>query len=216
MSQPNLITNVDAPGRDKRVPAILPMWDADGLLKAAQPDEPLIGSMYHRGPVPQYQNGLVVGISGMPGNTFPLFTCDNNTENTFKDYALSGIQTRSPLSDTFFSDVNMKRIQNQLRYRVWTASGGKYQIGDQSTTELMVLMRAIYLQNGKFLDYQISEQVKELNRLVVDFALPKITTEIEQYVSYLKNMEYLPQPIPLPINVSSAGTKTVRSVASLF
>ena len=110
----------------------------------------------------------------------------------------------------------MKRIQNQLRYRVWTASGGKYQIGDQSTTELMVLMRAIYLQNGKFLDYQISEQVKELNRLVVDFALPKITTEIEQYVSYLKNMEYLPQPIPLPINVSSAGTKTVRSVASLF
>lgn len=216
MSQPNLITNVDAPARDKRSPAIQPMWDADGLLQPTQPDEPLIGSIYHRGPVPQYQNGLVAGISGMPGNGFPLFTCDNNTENTFKDYALYGIQTRSPLSDTFFSDVNMKRIQDQLRYRVWTASGGKYQIGDQSTTELMVIMRAIFLQNGKFLDYQIPEQIKELNRLVVDFALPKIMTEIEQYVSYLKNMEYLPQPMPLPINVSSAGTKTVRSVASLF
>jgi hypothetical protein len=205
MSQPNLVTNTDYPAAAVNVPPMMPMWDADGRLAAADQDALPHSEYRQKDPIPQYQNGLVVGVSGVSGNQFQMFTCDNNDNDTFKDYALYGIQTRSPLSEVFFSKVNMNRLQKQLRYQVWTASGGKYQIGPQSETELMVIMRAIYLQHAKNLPYQIPEQVNELDRLVIDFCLPKVMSEVEQYLGYLKNLEYLPQPIPLPLNLSSQG-----------
>jgi hypothetical protein len=194
-----------------------PMWDADGSLlpfDSNHMNEP--GIEYTSGPVPQFQNGRVVGVSDISGNKFNLFTENNNKDDSFKQYALQGIQNRSPLSELFFSNANTKRIQDQLRYRIYVASGGKYKIGPQSNIELEVIMRAIYLQHSKNLPNQLSEQVNELDRLVVEFSWPKMISEIEQHIEYCKNLEILPSPIPLPINVSNAGTRTLRSVTSTF
>jgi hypothetical protein len=213
----NSIYKTEKPGAARHVPYMAPMWDADGKLLPFNPqDDAQRGADYRSTPMPQFQNGRVIGVSGVAGNQFEMFTANNNKNDTFKEYALYGTLNRSPLSELFFSRYNMERIQSQLRYRVFVASGGKYMIGKQDNTELEVIMRAIILQYGKWLPNQLAEQVNELDRLVVEFAWPKILSEVEQYIGYIKNLEYLPNPIALPRNVSSKGTRTLSSVTTTF
>lgn len=215
--QNNSVFNTDKPGRARNVQYMTPMWDSDGKLLPFDPtDDAQRGVAYRTTPEPTFQNGRVIGVSGVAGNQFELFTENNNKGDTFKEYALQGTLNRSPLSDLFFSKFNMDRVQAQLRYRVFVASSGKYKIGKQSNTELEVIMRAIFLQYAKHLPNQLKEQVNELNRLVVEFAWPKILSEVEQYIFYTKDIENLPNPIPLPVNVSSAGTRTLSSVTTTF
>lgn len=214
----NHIFKTEKPGTAKHVPYMAPMWNSKGhLLPFDAKDDAMREAEYNENkPIPQFQNGRVIGVSGISGNQFQLFTENNNKNDSFKEYALYGVQNRSPLSELFFCKENMKRIQNQMRYRVFVASGGKYKIGPQDNTELEIIMRAMYLQHAKNLPNQLKEQVNELNRLVVEFSWPKILSEIEQYLGYLKNLEMLPNPIPLPQNLSSKGTRTLASVTTTF
>jgi len=217
MNQFNRITNVDAPSGEGR--QFAPMWGADGNPVSALTEEQRVipFEAVSNNPVPQFQNGRVIGVSDIKGgNQFKMFTQNNNNCDTAKETILYGTITRSTLSDTFFSKANMKCLQNMLRYRVYMASGGEYQIGNQNNTDLQIIMRAIYLQYAKHLSYNIREQVSELNRQVIEFSLPKIISEIKQYVHYIHQLETLPNPIDLPRNVSSAGTRTLRSVTTTF
>jgi len=217
MSQFNRITNIDAPSGAGR--QMGPMWGADGnAVSALTPEQTLMPfAAVSNKPVPQFQNGRVIGVSDVKGgNQFKMFTQNNNNCDTAKETILYGTITRSTLSDTFFSDANMKCLQNMLRYKVYVSSGGEYQIGNQNNTDLQIIMRAIYLQYAKHLPYNIREQVSELNRQVIEFSLPKIMSEIKQYIHYVRQLETLPNPIELPRNVSSTGTRTLRSVTTTF
>ena len=70
-------------------------------------------------------------------------------------------------------------------------------------------MRSIYLQYSKNLPYNIKEQIKELNTMILDYCIPNILTEVEQYLSYKVNVSTLPKPMARPESLSSAGTKTL-------
>lgn len=168
-------------------------------------------------PEPQYQNGLVVGISDSDNSykDYQLFQCDV-TNNNFKRIALQGIQQDTPLNQLFFSKANVDIIQELIRYNVWLNSEKKYVIGRQSDIELQLVMRSIFLQHAKNLPCNLQSQIKELNRLVLLDVLPGILSQVEQYLGYLKRTEYLPVPISHPENVSSAGTRTLRSVTTTF
>ena len=63
---------------------------------------------------------------------------------------------------------------------------------------------------------QIKEQIKYLNDLVVNWCVEKIIPEVYQYEGYLKQVEYMPVPIELPVNLSSKGTRNLRSVTTTF
>ena len=63
--------------------------------------------------------------------------------------SLSTIQEKTPLSRAFFSNVNVDTIQKQIRYEVWQKSNEKYVIGEQDPTQLQIIMRSFYLQEGK-------------------------------------------------------------------
>jgi hypothetical protein len=220
MSQFNRISNVDAPGKADHVSRTMaPMWGSDGNpVTAISPEHTLMPfAAVSNKPVPQFQNGRVIGISDVKGGSqFKMFTENNNKCDNAKETILYGTLTRSPLSDTFFSKTNMKCLQNMLRYQVYVASGGEYQIGEQDNTSLQVIMRAMYLQYAKHLPYNIKDQVLELNRQVVEFSLPKIMSEIKQYIHYVRQLETLPNPIELPRNLSVKGTRTLASVTSTF
>jgi hypothetical protein len=207
-----------SPQSSNNTSSMAPMWDMKGkLLPFDSQESSFPQSEYDESKlILPFQNGRVTNVANISGNQFEMFTENNNKHDNFKEYALYGIQNRSPLSELFFSKVNMKRIQDRLRYRVYIASGGKYNIGPQDDTELEIIMRAIYLQHAKNLPNQLKEQVNELNRLVVEFSWPKVLSEVEQYINYIKNLEYLPEPIPLPQNLSSKGTRTLSSVTSTF
>jgi hypothetical protein len=70
-------------------------------------------------------------------------------------------------------------------------------------------MRSIYLQYSKNLDYNIKEQIVELNQMVVQFCIPQITSNIKQYLNYRDTINQAPQYMEHPKNVSNSGSKTL-------
>jgi hypothetical protein len=77
-------------------------------------------------------------------------------------------------------------------------------------------MRSIYLQHSPNLPNNIKEQIRYLNGLVVDWCVETIIPELYQYYGYLKEIEFMPIPIDLPLNLSSKGSRTLRSVTNTF
>jgi hypothetical protein len=146
---------------------------------------------------------------------FILFEGNNNNNDNFKNTALRNIQTTSPLSDLYFSRENLNRVQDLIRYGVFIRSNKQHIISDQSPTELQIIMRGVYLQHSKGAD-NIQQQVIELDNIVVSWAVPKIVNEIEQFRGYVYDLENLPVPLEHPTNLSSAGTKALRSVTTTF
>ena len=130
---------------------------------------------------PQFQNGRVIEITEQKTERYPLF--ENNQPNQmFKLEALKGIQNCTPLNRTYFSPENVQLVHDMVRYNVWLKSNKKYLIGEQSNIELEIIMRSIYLQFARNLPFKIKEQVAELNNIVGQQVVPRLISEVEQYV----------------------------------
>ena len=69
-------------------------------------------------------------------------------------------------------------------------------------------MRAIYLQYGKNLPNNIREQVEELNNLVIETVVPKLIVQIEQYLSYLRDISQPYRIMEKPESTNVVGRKT--------
>ena len=67
--------------------------------------------------------------------------------------------------------------------------------------ELLIVMRSIYLQFSKNLDKNIDRQVFELNKLVLQYCVPNIYSEILQYNGYLKAISTNIVPLDRSINI---------------
>lgn len=114
------------------------------------------------------------------------------------------------LSKAFFSPENTQILQNAIRKSVYDRSGEKrWVIDEQSADELQIVMRSLYLQYAKNLEYDIPGQIKDLNDLVVEWCAPRILSEIGMYEYYLNDISKLPVPLPQPMSMSSAGTKSL-------
>lgn len=162
----------------------------------------------------QFQNGRVITTNK---DLKDLNMIENNsTQNNFQSEALYGIQEQTQLNQLYFSKANMKIIQNKIRYQVYLNTEKKHIIDNQSDVELEIVMRSIYLQHSPNLPNQIKEQIKYLNQLVTNWCVEKIIPEIYQYMGYLKEVEYMPVPLEHPVNLSSKGTKNLRSVTTTF
>lgn len=157
---------------------------------------------------------------------------------TIDDKKVSGSNTRflfknlygeTPLTFLFFSDKNIKNIQNMLKYLVYKENG--YIIDDQSVTELLIIMRGIFLEyslHPKLIDESMSEQeinelkikytneVKRLNKLVIDYIVPKVVSQMQQYIHYLKDASEQPYYMDKPQNVSVQGQKQYRSTTQVL
>lgn len=175
-------------------------------------------SGYNKQKIPQFQNGRVINLSSVKQSK--IFSEPNlqkiNKNDSFKFNVLKGIQSKSKLSMVFFSQYHINRLNDKIRYNVWLKSDKKFIISKQSEDELQIIMRAIYLQHARNLDYNIAEQVQELDDIIVRKFVPKIINEIIQYQGYLRDIQFLPVPIDRPVNLSSKGTKLLRSVTSTF
>jgi hypothetical protein len=114
------------------------------------------------------------------------------------------------LSKAFFGPENTQILQNAIRKTVYDRSGDKrWVIDEQSADELQIVMRSLYLQYAKNLEFDIPGQIKDLNDLVVEWCVPRIMSEIGMYQYYLNDISKLPVPLPQPISLSSAGTKSL-------
>jgi len=163
---------------------------------------------YQNSQVPK-NNGRVDILDNSNSKTYPLYQ-SNKQNSDYKDEALKGIQSSSPLSQLFFSSQNVNDIQNMIRYNVWLISGKKHIIDRQSDVDLHVVMRSFYLQYSQNQQNNITLQIKQLNTMVLDWVIPKIMTQIEQYLTYKKQVSGIYQPMEREVNTSVSGTKTIE------
>ena len=141
----------------------------------------------------------------------------NQYNNTYRDI-LKTLVTRSPVSDMFFSHVNMKHLKKLICKRVYQESGGKYKLSEeaQSDNDLLTVMRSIYLDHAKHLPDQIKEQVAELNYHVMIDLVPRVMKNAQQHLSYIRDHSQQPLLMDRPQYVSPAGTKSNRSITTTF
>lgn len=135
------------------------------------------------------------------------FFADNKSNFDLNTQSIKNIHTENPVSELFFSKHNISVLQNGIRYSVYIKTNNLSVIGNQSEFELMIIMRSIYLQYCKHKQFDIVGQVKELNSKVLDYAVPKILVELNQYINYKRDASTLPMPLEHSKNVSQSGTR---------
>lgn len=154
------------------------------------------------------KNGRI-NIMGQPisRSQFPLFIESKRGNTTYKNEALKSILGKSKLHNLYFSKTNIDNIQAMIRREIWIQSNKKHKISRQSDNELKIIMRSIFLQNGKHQCNNIIEQIKDLNQLVLEYCIPNILSNIELYLGYKKDTSFLPVPLEPPKNMSVVGLR---------
>lgn len=164
-------------------------------------------------------NGRVdIGAGTGPPSAFMMFSDDGQQRGGAGAFASDTLQHTWKSSDPgsastnlFMSSKNVDALQNAIRYRVYVETGGKQVIGRQSDVELSLVMRSIALQHARN-DAQSDtiEQVRHLNSRVLDFVVPRIVSELSQYLQYRQDASTLPQPMAHGALATSKGTKNLE------
>ena len=118
--------------------------------------------------------------------------------NNRRSYSLKGIIQETPMSNLFFSDMNVKAIQMTIRYKIHEEKNKK--IAFQSENELFVIMRSIYLQyaNSVLTSDKMLTNLRTLNKMVVDYSISNIGDQLDQYDGYLQKISSAPVPMEHP------------------
>ncbi len=144
--------------------------------------------------------------NAMEVSRLPGFQYQTSAQSTAVMDGIRGNWEANLLNQTYFSPANFQILQNQIRYAVFQETGQI--IDEQSSDDLFMIMRAIYLTYGRNLPYNIKEQIEELNQKVADWCVPKIAAEVSMYAQYLRDLDTMPVPMEHPVSLSSAGTRS--------
>ena len=110
-----------------------------------------------------------------------------------------GLWTDTQLSQAFFSQQNIQQLQNGIRAGVYHKSNGQYTIGPQDCDSLKIVMRSVYLQNAANQPNNITQQVAELNKIVLNYCIQQVYSEAQGYLKYIDDASTLVVPIAHPI-----------------
>lgn len=71
-------------------------------------------------------------------------------------------------------------------------------------------MRAIYLQNATHRGFELVDEVRELNGMVLDYAVPRILAELEAYIQYRADVSASPSFLPSAQNTNVKGSRSLE------
>ena len=132
----------------------------------------------------------------------PLFLQDQiklddktNYYNTIK-YSLEP----STLSKTFLSYENRNIIQNAIKAGVYNLSNQQYIIDRQDDDVLNSVMTGIYLQYSLNKPDNIKQQIEDLNKMVINYCVPKVYGELKGYLQYKFDASTLVVPLKNPVS----------------
>lgn len=166
-----------------------------------------------------------------PGS-FPLTdgtTPNSNVSGSNTRYLFKNLYGETLLTFLFFSEKNIQNIQNIVRMLVYKEI--KQVIDNQSTNELLVIMRSIFLEysaHPPLIDANTPEvqkqkllamytrEVSRLNEIVINEIVPKIVSQLQQYLDYLRDASTQPYQTETPKNVSIAGERQYRSITQVL
>jgi hypothetical protein len=149
-------------------------------------------------------NGRVNIINNIAKHNTNIIKTENNNNSVSRNITTTNVST------AFFSKNNIDEIQNNIIKEVYNRSDDKYIISKQSEQELLVIMRSYYLQYSKNLPTNINTQINELNKMVINWSVDEILTNIKQYINYKKSVSALPMPLERAQLPSQKGTKSLE------
>jgi hypothetical protein len=113
--------------------------------------------------------------------------------------ATEGLWDETSLSQAFFSQANIKIIQNGIRAGVYKRSNNQYLVGEQDCDSLKIIMRSVFLQNSANQTQYVAQQIAELNKIVLDYCIKQVYSEAQGYMKYLDDASTLVVPIAHPV-----------------
>ena len=148
--------------------------------------------------VPKNENGFMRDIFNTTENQY-IEVNEPVIFNNRREYSLKGIIQETPMSNLFFSDMNIQVIQWTIRYQVFQSKNKR--ISYQSQNELFVIMRSIYLQyaNSIVNSKDMLENIKTLNKMVVDYTVKNVSDQLDQYDNYIEKISSAPIPLAHPV-----------------
>ena len=149
-------------------------------------------------------NGRVNIINNIAKHNTNIIKTENNNNSVSRNITTTNVST------AFFSKNNIDEIQNNIIKEVYNRSDDKYIISKQSEQELLVIMRSYYLQYSKNLPTNINTQINELNKMVINWSVDEILTNIKQYINYKKSVSALPMPLERAQLPWQKGTKSLE------
>jgi len=126
-----------------------------------------------------------------------------------KNLTKTNINEPNLLSDNFFSDENIDLINKQIILTIWKKTKGKYKVEKQNKNNLLIVMQYVFMENARYLPYDIKGQIKQLNCIVVGEIYPTVITNFEQKLGYLRDIQFRQPFVDLP--KSSTSDKTLPS-----
>ena len=124
-------------------------------------------------------------------------------KNKSTDYhsALNGELEESQLSKLYFSAANIQIIQNALKSGVYNLSNERYKLQNQNVDNLKIIMRSYFLDYAKHSPDNITKQIETLNKLVIDYCVPKLYNEAVAYGKYCYDQSTIAKPLEHQKNV---------------
>lgn len=164
-----------------------------------------------------------------PGNF--NFTKHNDIELTGSNtrHLFRNLYGETPLTFLFFSKQNINNIQNVIKHLIYKELSQV--IDNQNVRELMIIMRSIFLEYHRHpklltpnmsdieqtkLKKQYTDEVTRLNELVINDSVPRIISQLQQYMDYLKDCSTQRSIMEKPQNTSVTGTRNVRSATNVW
>jgi len=135
-------------------------------------------------------------------NTLNLFAMyDKIPANQCTTYRnpTEGLWDNTLLSSLYFSKENIQIIQNGIRAGIFHKSKGQYTIPAQDCDPLKIIMRSIFLQNAANQKNNVTEQIKQLNQMVLNYCIQQVYSEAQGYVKYINDVSTLAIPIAHPV-----------------
>ena len=114
-------------------------------------------------------------------------------------------QCPTPLNNLFFSEFNQNLLQRGIREKIKQLY--KIKIDYQNKSDLVALMRVIYISNFSNPYNDLVKQVRFMNGLVIKKATEQITTGLSQYYGFIKDVNSPINPMANPKNVNEFGNK---------
>ena len=115
-----------------------------------------------------------------------------------------GLWTDTTLSQAFFSQQNIQILQNGIRSGVYNKSNGQYTIGAQDCDSLKIVMRSVYLQNAANQPNNITGQIVELNKIVLNYCIQQVYSEAQGYMKDIDDASTLVVPIAHPVMANNS------------
>jgi hypothetical protein len=121
-------------------------------------------------------------------------------------------QTSTILTKTFFSNQNIKLVNNAIRRGVYDSTNKQYLISEQDCTTILIIMKSIFLTHSKNNLNNITNQISELNKLVIEYCVKQIIGEAKSYMKYITDISELPTPLDYPKMTNTKHNQLERKI----